>query len=230
MHRSAIHRSCRGNQSLACHLPAEDALAVLVGGGATEDVDLYSLKVQEPDHGVESCLHTDIMPLRPPYSTRSASGTLVAVWRSTTVLARLRREHGARVLRYCGVSVVNVTVGSTTLAICHAVFGWRAVLAGLAAWMASTIPAYLLSRAWVWGRDGPHRLGSEVAPFWVMALIGLGFSSLAVELVERAADRTIFVLMASLSAHGVVWVAKYLYLDKLLWPRIVAPAEVSQGS
>lgn len=133
-------------------------------------------------------------------------------------LARLRRDHGAKALRYCGVSAVNVTVGMTTLAVCYGVLGMRAVGANLAAWMVSTLPAYLLSRAWVWQQGGAHRVRGEVVPFWVMAGAGLLLSSLAVELVDRFTDRTVLVLAGNFTAYGMVWVAKYLFLDRVMWP------------
>ena len=138
---------------------------------------------------------------------------------ATSVLQRLRAEHGLKALRYCGVSVVNVTVGIGVLALCHAVLGWSAVGANLAAWMVGTVPAYLLSRAWVWQRSGPHRLGGEVLTFWVLALVGLVLSSLAVAVVEHFTERTVLVAAGNLSAYGVVWVAKYVFLDQVMWPR-----------
>ncbi len=136
-----------------------------------------------------------------------------------STLQRLRAEHGLKALRYCGVSVVNVTVGLSVLAICHAVLGWPAVGANLAAWMVGTVPAYLLSRAWVWQRSGPHSWGGEVLTFWIMALVGLGVSSLTVVVVEHFTQRTLLVLAGNLSAYGTVWVAKYLFLDRVMWPR-----------
>jgi len=138
----------------------------------------------------------------------------------TSSLQRLRAEHGLKALRYCGVSIVNVTVGLSVLAVCHGVLGWPAVGANLAAWMVGTGPAYLLSRAWVWQRTGPHRLGGEVATFWIMALAGLALSSSAVAIIELLADSTVLVLAANLGAYGSVWVAKYIFLDRVMWPRL----------
>ena len=134
-------------------------------------------------------------------------------------LRRLKAEHGLKALRYCGVSVVNVSVGVGVLAVCHAVLAWPAVGANLAAWMVSTVPAYLLSRAWVWQRSGPHRLGGEVLTFWIMALVGLVLSSLAVAVVEHYTERTVLVAAGNLGAYGTVWVAKYVFLDQVMWPR-----------
>ena len=118
------------------------------------------------------------------------------------------------------MSIVNVTVGLSVLAVCHGVLGWPAVGANLAAWMVGTGPAYLLSRAWVWQRSGPHRLGGEVVTFWIMALAGLALSSSAVAIIELLADSTVLVLAANLGAYGSVWVAKYIFLDRVMWPRL----------
>ncbi len=137
----------------------------------------------------------------------------------TSAVQRLRAEHGLKALRYCGVSVVNVTVGLSVLAVGHGVLGWPAVGANLAAWMVGTAPAYLLSRAWVWQRSGPHRLGGEVLTFWIMALVGLVLSSLAVAAIEHFTQRTLLVVAGNLGVYGSLWAAKYVFLDRVMWPR-----------
>jgi len=133
------------------------------------------------------------------------------------VWQKLSAEHGLKALRYCAVSVVNVGIGSSVLAICHGVLGWSAIVANLAAWLLGTAPAYLMSRAWVWQRSGPHDLGGEVLTFWVMALVGLAVSSLAVLIIERLTDATLLLVAGSLAAYGIVWVARYIFLDRVLW-------------
>lgn len=141
--------------------------------------------------------------------------------RGHAMAARVRRlveDHGVKALRYCGVSVVNVVTGMGTLAVCHAVFGMAAVAANLTAWAVSTVPAYLLSRHWVWEQSGEHRVGGEILPFWLLALFGLVTSSLAVAAVASRTDATVWILTGSLGAYGFVWVVKYLVLDRLLWP------------
>jgi putative flippase GtrA len=142
---------------------------------------------------------------------------------------RLAAEHGEKAIRYCAVSVVNVVTGLSTLAFCHGVLHWSAVSANITAWMVSTVPAYMLSRAWVWKQSGSHRFGGEVLPFWILALVGLLFSTIVVDLVERHTERTIYILVGNLSAYGVVWVAKYLILDKVMWRHRPAndPVEVA---
>lgn len=141
-----------------------------------------------------------------PMSTAARSG-----------LSRLIEEHGAKLLRYCGVSVVNVITGNGTLLLCLEVFDLHRLLAVLVAWSVSTVPAYLLSRRWVWQQTGANSMRNEVAPFWILALIGLGFSGLCVWIAGFFTENSYVLLFVNLAAFGVVWVAKYLVLERMMW-------------
>ncbi len=134
-----------------------------------------------------------------------------------SALLRVLEEHGAKLLRYCGVSAVNVVTGMSTLAFCHAVLGWSAVASSMSAWAVSTIPAYLLSRRWVWQQSGSHSMSTEIMPFWILALAGLAFSTLVVAIVASVTASTPLILLGNLAAYGVVWVVKYLVIDNLMW-------------
>ena len=125
--------------------------------------------------------------------------------------------HGEKLLRYCGVSVVNVLLGQGLLALCLVVVGLGGVVSQVIAASVSAIPAYLLSRRWVWKQRGPDSFRSEVLPFWTMALIGLVFAVSAIAVVERFTDSTPVLMATSLAAYGVVWIAKYVVLDKIMW-------------
>ena len=57
VHRASLHRAGRGHQRLAGHLASEDALAIVVGRAAPEDVDLDGLQVEQGHHVVERGLH-----------------------------------------------------------------------------------------------------------------------------------------------------------------------------
>lgn len=126
-------------------------------------------------------------------------------------------EHGVKVMRYCGVSVVNVITGQSLLALCLAVFELGGVVSQVISASLSAIPAYILSRRWVWQQTGRDSFRSEVLPFWTMTLIGLGIAVAAVGLADRYTDSTIILMATSLAAYGVVWVAKYVVLDKVTW-------------
>jgi uncharacterized oligopeptide transporter (OPT) family protein len=47
---------------------------------------------------------------------------------------------------------------------------WQANIVGVCI---SAVPAYYMSRAWVWGKRGKSELKREVLPFWIFVLIGL---------------------------------------------------------
>ncbi|MEM7140342.1 MAG: GtrA family protein [Actinomycetota bacterium] len=131
----------------------------------------------------------------------------------------LVEEHGAKLMRYCGVSVVNVVTGIGTLFFCLEVLEMNRVAANVTAWGVSTIPAYLLSRYWVWQQTGANSVKAEIAPFWILALIGLAFSTFCIWIAGFVTENSFVLIGANFCAYGVVWVVKYLVLDRLMWGR-----------
>ena len=134
-----------------------------------------------------------------------------------SVLNRLIEEHGMKLLRYCGVSVVNVVTGLGTLFICLEFLDFSPVASNVVAWAVSTIPAYLLSRYWVWQQSGSNSVRSEIAPFWILALAGLIFSTFCIWIAGSFTDKSLILIGVNFCAYGVVWVVKYLVLDRLMW-------------
>ena len=132
-------------------------------------------------------------------------------------LSSLIEEHGMKLLRYCGVSVVNVFTGVTTLFVCLEIIEMQRVAANVTAWVVSTVPAYLLSRYWVWQQSGSSSVAAEIAPFWILALIGLGFSTLCIWIAGFSTDSSLVLIAVNFCAYGIVWVAKYFVLDRMLW-------------
>ena len=57
MHPSVLHRAPGGHQRLPGHLAAEDALALLVGLDAPEDVDLNGFEVKQVDEELQGRAH-----------------------------------------------------------------------------------------------------------------------------------------------------------------------------
>lgn len=133
-------------------------------------------------------------------------------------------RHGQRLIRYAGVSVVGVIAGQTLLFVFYEVFGWRAVVANTAAVTLSTIPSYLLNRTWVWKKAGAHSIRAEILPFWGMAFLGLILSNVLVAIVEKRWDSWLLINVANLAAFGVLWGAKYVLLDRILF-RVELEAE-----
>ena len=54
-------------------------------------------------------------------------------------------------------------------------------------------------------------------PFWVMAVLGLILSTIFVAYASDRWDTTFATTVANLSGFGVLWILKFLVLDKLMW-------------
>lgn len=140
------------------------------------------------------------------------------------MVRRILDEHGHKLIRYAGVSVVGVTVGQGLLFLLYGVLGWNAVVANTIAVTLGTIPSYLLNRAWVWKKDSPHSLTREIVPFWGMAFLGLVLSGALVYVVEQRWDSWVLVNGANFAAFGALWVVKYMVLDRVLFAAPPVPA------
>ena len=80
--------------------------------------------------------------------------------------------------KYVAVSVVNVIIGQGLLLFFHAILHINQTLANVLAVCISAVPAYYMSRAWVWGRKGKSHFKTEVLPFWIFIAVGLIFSTI----------------------------------------------------
>lgn len=133
------------------------------------------------------------------------------------MVRRIIRAHGRKLLRYAGVSCIGVLAGQTLLYVLYDVVELQAVLANTIAVAVATIPSYVLNRAWVWGKSGGHSVSAEILPFWGMAFLGLMLSNVLVHLAEQRTDWWVIINGANLLAFGVLWIAKYILLDRVLF-------------
>lgn len=133
--------------------------------------------------------------------------------------ARLWADYGARLLRYGGVTVVTTLVGLTTLLIGLKVFDWEPWVANLVSVFMSTPFAYYLNRRFVWEQaSGNHSVSREITPFWIMTGVGFVVSTGAVWIASRFTDATALLLLTQLAAFGGLWLVKFAFLEKYLWP------------
>jgi putative flippase GtrA len=145
---------------------------------------------------------------------------------------RLRTERGRIYVRYVLVSGASVVTGQIVLALLFGVAGWSAETSNLVAFVAGGLVSYTLHRRWTWRKSGRSRLLREVVPFWSIASLGLLVSTWAVGLAEDNAARiagsragqTLIVMAASLAAYGVVWIVKFIVLDRYLFGVKESPA------
>lgn len=125
-----------------------------------------------------------------------------------------------KLLRYSAASLVGVVVGQSCLYLFYEVLDMAAVLANFLAVAISSVPAYLINRYWVWQKRDRNDLRREVLPFWGMAFAGLVLSSIFVALVDDRTDWAPAIQAANLAGFGVLWVAKFLVLDKVLFAEV----------
>jgi putative flippase GtrA len=116
-------------------------------------------------------------------------------------------------------SAVGVVVGQGTLYALDTGLGWDEVVSNVVAVTVSSIPAYLVNRYWVWQVRDRNSLRREVVPFWGMAFLGLLLSSVLVAIVRDRTDSAVAIGAANLAGFGVLWVAKFVVLDRILFAR-----------
>lgn len=143
---------------------------------------------------------------------------------SEALLAKARSPEGKKAIRYTLTSVVSVAVSQVILFVLLGLAHWTARSANIAACSVATIPSYYLNRTWAWGKSGKSHFWKEVAPFWILAFIGLAFSTWAADFAETKAIhfsshlmRTATVMGAALGAFGVLWIAKFVIFNELLF-------------
>jgi putative flippase GtrA len=140
-----------------------------------------------------------------------------------------------RLARYAAVSVISTAVSLTILGALIATGSVTAGWANVIATTAGTIPSFELNRRWVWRRRGQRSLLAEVAPFCALSFTGLGLSTLAVSLAAGwaaaaglgTAARTFVAEAANVGTFGVLWVAQYVILDRVLFAGR-APAQLTK--
>jgi putative flippase GtrA len=133
------------------------------------------------------------------------------------VLDRVTGGRGALAIKYSMVSVVGVTMTQVLLVLFVGILDRHPVGSNVAAVSLTSVPVFFLNKRWVWSADGKISVRREVLPFWVFTLAGLLLSTGLVALAHSASDSQILVMAANLTGFGVLWVAKFLFLDQVMF-------------
>lgn len=125
-------------------------------------------------------------------------------------------------IRYAATSAVGVLGTQVFLLLFLVVLDMEPVPSNLSATMLMSIPAFLLNKYWVWGKSGRAHMRREVIPFWVFTVAGWGLSTGAVWVVaenvpDDSALHTPAVMAATVAGFGILWVLKYIFLDKVMF-------------
>jgi putative flippase GtrA len=128
-------------------------------------------------------------------------------------------------LRYGAVSAIAIAVSFSTFTACYRFFGMGEVVSQTIAVLVSTIPAYVLSRRWIWSLGGSGSVKAEIIPFWVLSLlqflVSLAVVAVAGNFIRPRVDshdvRTALLLLVNLGTYGSMWVAKFFFLNRILF-------------
>jgi len=134
-------------------------------------------------------------------------------------LDRVTGGRGALALKYSMVSVIGVTITQTLLVVFVGILDYDPTWSNVGAVMLCALPVFLLNKHWVWSADGKVSLRREILPFWVFTAAGLALSTGLVALAQTVSDSTLLVMLASVGGFGILWVAKFLFLDQVMFGR-----------
>lgn len=154
-------------------------------------------------------------------------GSLVSKFHPRALWAHANSEAGRRAFRYVATSGFGVASTQVLLFVFLHVFDWKPVISNFVAVTLISIPAFLLNKYWVWGKRGKAHLRREVLPFWLFTVAGWILSTLMVVLVvnltkdpsnpELVNGNKYAVQAANIMGFGILWVLKYLFLDKIMF-------------
>jgi putative flippase GtrA len=135
----------------------------------------------------------------------------------------LRSDVGRKQLRYMGVSVVFVPVGQVMIQVLGTVFDGNFTLASVVSAAILTVPNFFANKYLVWKDTSRDNLRTQVVVFWVAAMLGVALATGLTFVVERLTEdssslvQRISVFVAQMTGFGIVWVGRYLVLDKWLF-------------
>ncbi|WP_245849301.1 GtrA family protein [Mycobacterium palustre] len=127
-------------------------------------------------------------------------------------------------LRYAVVSVVFVPIGQVLVQAFGLWFNDYTVASLLQAAIIA-VPNFYANRRFVWRVTSRENLRFQVLVFWLALMLGVALATLFTSLVECAmADRAMVyrgaaVFLAQLLGLGIVWVGRFVMLDKWLFRR-----------
>jgi putative flippase GtrA len=133
------------------------------------------------------------------------------------VVARIRDADYRKMSKYSAVSAVAFPATQIILLICTGPLDMSGVQANLTAVTLMSVPAYILNRYWVWGKKDKNRFTTEILPFWIVTLVGLVLSTIFAHYADQWSDSPLAINLANALGFGVVWIFKFLILDKAMF-------------
>lgn len=130
-------------------------------------------------------------------------------------------------MRYSAVSLVFVPLGQLLVLMLHGLFGVNESVAVFVAAAFLTPPNYFANKNYVWRHKARDNMRTEIVVFWVAAILGTAFAMGLVyfagkwfpesDVASKQGAHLAAIFVAQLCGFGIVWVARFVFLDKLLF-------------
>ncbi len=141
------------------------------------------------------------------------------------LMAFLKGDTAKKWIMYGTVSAVAIVTSWIVLGISHNLIRRPLLESQIWSTIISTIPAFYLSRRWVWAQDGKISMKREVIPFWILSIIQffitIGILALLQSTIKRnftdTGTQSIVVSALTLVLYGVMWIGKFFFLNNLLF-------------
>jgi putative flippase GtrA len=138
---------------------------------------------------------------------------------------KLRGPEGQKLVKYSVASIVAVVISEICLILFNGVVGMSAWVSSSLATAIAALPNYYMNRKWAWGKHGRSHVWKEVVPFWALAFLGWAVSTFSVYEMEQYAKHhhfshllsTASVAIVYIAAFGVLWIAKFIIFNKLMF-------------
>ena len=135
-----------------------------------------------------------------------------------------RSDGGRKLLRYAGVSAVFVPLGQVLIQLlAQFVFDRDFTKSSVVSAAILTLPNFFANKRFVWRNTSRDNLRTQIIVFWVAAMLGVTFATTLTWLVEKAVVgrshlvESGAVFLAQLTGFGLVWVVRFLVLDRWIF-------------
>ena len=146
---------------------------------------------------------------------------------------------GRKLVRYGTVSVVSAVVAFSTLTLVYGVLQlWTEVPSAFFSNIVAGVVNYVLNRRWVWQKSGRSSLKREILPFWIMSISGIVLALFTASWARNFSNahhldhwaRTVVIVGANFCAFGIIWVVKFIILNRIFQPNPLPKVEVDTES
>jgi putative flippase GtrA len=135
-----------------------------------------------------------------------------------------QRDSVWRVIRFGSVSAISTVVGIVSLGIFIGLLDYPVIWSNILAKSIAIIPAFELSRRWVWAeRRGEHSILRQAVPFALLSFAGLILSTFAVHLAGDATAHSSRLIhtaaaeLASIASYVPLLLFQFVLCDRVLF-------------